>query len=157
MAKSSRRRRDRARTPATDPAPGDRPDGPAAPGPVARRPAPPGMLDWHRAHGANVSRTARHFGSPGRPSIAGSPASTAPPRDPRGPQLGPASAAPPTWTLEQLRAVRAVRERYPRWGKDKLVVLLRRQGLRLSSSMVGRILARLRRSGELREPRLAGG
>jgi putative transposase len=32
-------------------------------------------------------------------------------------------------------------------------VLLRRAGVRLSTSMVGRILARLRRSGELHEPR----
>ncbi len=58
-----------------------------------------------------------------------------------------------TWTVEQLRAVRAIRETYPRWGKDKLVVLLRRTGVRLSTSMVGRILVRLQRSGELREPR----
>ena len=41
---------------------------------------------------------------------------------------------------------------YPRWGKDKLVVLLRREGIHLSVSMVGRILGRLRRTGELREP-----
>jgi putative transposase len=40
----------------------------------------------------------------------------------------------------------------PRWGKDKLVVLLRREGHRLSTSMVGRILTRLLRTGELREP-----
>jgi hypothetical protein len=45
-----------------------------------------------------------------------------------------------------------VRERYPRWGKDKLAVLLRRAGIVLSVSMIGRILSRLRRSGELREP-----
>ena len=42
--------------------------------------------------------------------------------------------------------------RYRRWGKDKLVVLLRREGVVLSSSMVGRILVRLRHTGELREP-----
>jgi putative transposase len=42
--------------------------------------------------------------------------------------------------------------RYPRWGKDKLVVLLRREGVVLSTSMVGRILLRLRHTGELREP-----
>ena len=58
----------------------------------------------------------------------------------------------PTWTLAQLTAVRRLRERYPRWGKDKLAVLLRREGLVLSVSMVGRILERLRRTGELREP-----
>ena len=40
------------------------------------------------------------------------------------------------------RAVKAVlelREQYPRWGKDKLVVLLTRQGWQVSTSMVGRI------------------
>ncbi len=46
----------------------------------------------------------------------------------------------PTWTIEQSTAVRRLRERYPRWGKDKLTVLLRREGLVLSVSMVGRIL-----------------
>ncbi len=58
----------------------------------------------------------------------------------------------PTWTLGQLGAVRELRARYPRWGKAKLRVLLRREGLLLSTSMVGRILGRLRRSGDLREP-----
>ena len=112
------------------------------------------MLDWHRAHGANVSRTGRHFGY-SRPTVYRwigrfdrlrletlEDHSSVPHRRRR-----------PTWTVEQLRAVRTVREAYPRWGKDKLVVLLRRTGLRLSSSMVGRILGRLRRSGELHEPR----
>lgn len=58
----------------------------------------------------------------------------------------------PTWdaTLEQ--AVLTVRRQYPRWGKDKLVVLLRRQGRVLSTSMVGRILRRLRQRGVLVEP-----
>jgi transposase InsO family protein len=58
----------------------------------------------------------------------------------------------PSWTLDELTAVRRLRERYPRWGKDKLAILLRREGLALSTSMVGRILVRLRASGELREP-----
>lgn len=112
------------------------------------------MLDWHRRHGGNVSLTARHFGV-GRPTVyrwlrrfdryhleSLEDHGSAPRRRRR-----------PTWTVDQLRAVRAIRETYPRWGKDKLVVLLRRTGSRLSTSMVGRILARLRRSGELREPR----
>jgi transposase InsO family protein len=111
------------------------------------------MLDWHRAHGANVSLTARRFGV-SRPTVYRWLArfdrfrlttledrSSAPRRRRR-----------PTWTVAQLVAVRQLRERYPRWGKDKLVVLLRREGVALSTSMVGRILGRLRRSGELREP-----
>jgi putative transposase len=111
------------------------------------------MLDWHRAHGRNISRTARHFGV-SRPTVyrwlsrfdrhrleSLEDRSCAPRRRRR-----------PTWSLEQLLAVRELRERYPCWGKDKLVVLLRRDGIRLSVSMVGRILRRLRRSGDLREP-----
>ena len=31
-----------------------------------------------------------------------------------------------------------LRTRYPRWGKDKLVVLLQREGIRVSTSTVGR-------------------
>lgn len=111
------------------------------------------MIDWHRAHGANVSLTARHFGL-ARPTVYRWLARFD--RD-RLESLENRSSAPrrrrrPTWTIEELRAVRTIRETYPRWGKDKLRVLLRREGLVLSVSMIGRILGRLRRSGELREP-----
>ncbi len=51
----------------------------------------------------------------------------------------------PTWTAAQAEAVRQAREAHPRWGKDKLAVVLRAQGIRLSVSMVGRILAELKR------------
>lgn len=46
----------------------------------------------------------------------------------------------PSWAAGQAEAVRELRERYPRWGKAKLAVLLRRAGTDLSVSMVGRIL-----------------
>ena len=58
----------------------------------------------------------------------------------------------PSWTPTHAAAVQQVRERYPRWGKDKLAVLLRRDGVTLSVSMVGRILADLKRRGVLVEP-----
>ena len=58
----------------------------------------------------------------------------------------------PTWSVELAEAVQELRERYPRWGKDKLVVLLRREGWSASASMVGRILTRLKARGLLREP-----
>jgi putative transposase len=45
-----------------------------------------------------------------------------------------------------------LREQYPRWGKDKLVVLLRKQGFKVSTSMVGRIIRRLKDRGLLQEP-----
>jgi len=45
-----------------------------------------------------------------------------------------------------------LREQYPRWGKDKLVVLLRKEGIAVSTSMAGRILKQLKDSGQLIEP-----
>jgi transposase InsO family protein len=61
----------------------------------------------------------------------------------------------PTWTPDQAEAVRRARERHPRWGKDKLAVVLEREGVRLSASMVGRILADLKRRGALVEAPVA--
>ncbi len=58
----------------------------------------------------------------------------------------------PTWSPELAEAVLELRERYPRWGKDKLVVLLKRQGWQVSTSMVGRIITSLKVRGVLREP-----
>jgi putative transposase len=40
---------------------------------------------------------------------------------------------------------------YPRWGKEKLVVLLRRENIQVSTSMVGRIIKHLKTRGILRE------
>lgn len=58
----------------------------------------------------------------------------------------------PTWSPQLAQAVLHLREIYPRWGKDKLVVLLRREGWLASTSMVGRILKQLKERGVLREP-----
>ena len=44
----------------------------------------------------------------------------------------------PTWTVELAERVLALRKQYPRWGKDKLVVLLHREKRHVSTSMVGR-------------------
>ena len=57
-----------------------------------------------------------------------------------------------TWTAAQEQAVLALRQQYPRMGKMPLQVLLQRQGMRLSASMIGRILGSLRRRNLLREP-----
>lgn len=58
----------------------------------------------------------------------------------------------PTWSLALAQAVLALREQRPRWGKDKLVWLLRDRGWSVSTSMVGRILKSLKARGALREP-----
>ena len=110
-------------------------------------------LDWHARHGHNVSLTCRRFGLSRetfyrwKRRYAPSDLRTLEDRSSR-----PKKRRRPTWTPEQVHAVKALREEYPCWGKDKLAVLLRRQGLVLSVSMVGRILRHLKRTGQLVEP-----
>ena len=43
----------------------------------------------------------------------------------------------PTWSFSLEGKVLTLRLQFPRWGKDKLAVLLRRQQIRVSTSMVG--------------------
>lgn len=57
-----------------------------------------------------------------------------------------------TWTAAIEQEVSELRERYPRWGKAKLAVLLKEDGIELSVSMVGRILKHLKEHGLLVEP-----
>jgi transposase len=57
----------------------------------------------------------------------------------------------PTWSFPLEDKVLTLRLQFPRWGKDKLAVLLRRQGQEVSTSMVGRILVHLKRGGRLVE------
>lgn len=111
------------------------------------------MLDWHASHGRNVSRTCRHFGV-SRPTFYRWQARFDPFALERleNRSCRPRRRRRPTWSVAQVEAVAALRERYPRWGKDKLVVLLRRDGIRLSTSMVGRILGQLLRRGALPAP-----
>lgn len=111
------------------------------------------MLDWHREHGGNVSLTARRYGV-SRPTVyrwlrrfERRHLSSLEDRSSR-----PARRRRRTWTTAEISAVRQLRTTFPRWGKDKLVVLLEGEGLYLSVSRVGRILAYLRATGQLREP-----
>jgi putative transposase len=114
-------------------------------------------FDYYRAHGNNASLTCRHFG------IARTTFYTWKRRyDPHNlASLEDRSSKPrhfrkPTWSLELVKRVRELREEYPAWGKDKLVVLLHRQDRwkaeHISTSMVGRILAHLKRTRQLVEP-----
>jgi len=57
----------------------------------------------------------------------------------------------PTWSFPLEEKVLTLRRQFPRWGKDKLAVLVRREGVPVSSSMVGRILTQLKRQGRLVE------
>jgi putative transposase len=110
-------------------------------------------FDYYQAQGRNAALTCRYFGISRQtfyrwkrrydPQAL----STLEDRSHR-----PQRRRRPTWTTEQAERVRGLREQYPRWGKDKLAVLLRRQGWAVSVSMVGRILTCLRQRGALRAP-----
>src|SRR5487761_338889 len=110
-------------------------------------------FDFYHAHGRNAALTCRYFGISRQtfyrwkrrydPQALGS-------LEDRSHQ--PRHRRHPTWTAEQAERVRLLREQYPRWGKDKLAVLLRREGWAVSVSMVGRILTSLRQSGALSAP-----
>lgn len=112
------------------------------------------ILDYARTH--SVSATCRHFGiarstyyrwakrhDPQRLSFLENRSSR------------PKRCRRPTWTAAQAAAVRQARIDHPRWGKDKLAVVLKRRGTLLSVSMIGRILADLKRRGVLIEPKAA--
>jgi putative transposase len=58
----------------------------------------------------------------------------------------------PTWTPDMENMVLKLREENPRWGKQKLAELLNEEGIKMSVSMVGRMLKRLKYNGLLIEP-----
>lgn len=55
----------------------------------------------------------------------------------------PHNVRPRTWTTELVQAVERIRDDNLMWGKEKIVVLLAREGIRTSASTVGRILRHL--------------
>jgi transposase InsO family protein len=55
----------------------------------------------------------------------------------------PHRVRPRTWTPELLETIERLRDDNPMWGKEKIVVLLAREGIRTSASTVGRILKSL--------------
>lgn len=103
------------------------------------------VLTWHKLNGRNVSLTARHFALS---------RSTVYEWLKRGDALEDRSRRPKrvrqsTWSAELEAKVLALRQQHPRWGKDTLTAILRREGVQVSVSMVGRILCRLKRQGRL--------
>ena len=62
----------------------------------------------------------------------------------------------PTWSFPLEEKVLGLRLQFPRWGKDKRAVLLRRQKLAVATSMGGGILPRLKPQGRLVEPPRTG-
>ena len=110
-------------------------------------------LDYYNSHGHNARLTCRHFDiSPQtfyRWQRRYNPTNIASLEDH---SHRPKHLRQPIYSTELVQAVLKLREEYPRWGKDKLTVLLYREGFTCSTSMVGRILKRLKERGVLKEP-----
>ena len=110
-------------------------------------------FDYYRAHGNNARLTCRYFGISAQTFYRWKRR-----YDPeRLESLEDHSHRPrrlrqPTAPVELVEAVLRLREEYPRWGKNKLAVILGQQGQAVSASMVGRIIRRLKDRGLLREP-----
>ena len=110
-------------------------------------------MDYYQSHGHNAALTCRHCGISRQTFYRWKRR-----YDPQNlTSLEDRSYRPhrrrqPTWAPELAERMLRLRRQYPRWGKDKLVVLLRREGRHVSTSMVGRILARLKARGLLVEP-----
>ena len=113
-------------------------------------------LQWmlfYYFNGRNVARTCRHFGISRQTFYRWKrrfdrhDLTTLEGRSHR-----PRKVRHPTWSPALAERVLALRKQYPRWGKDKLVVLLRRERRTVSTSMVGRILVQLKQRGVLHEP-----
>jgi transposase InsO family protein len=113
------------------------------------------IIRWYEEHGRNASLTCRHFGLSRstfhlwlcRYQQEG-------PRGLEDRSRRPHRVRQRTWSKELAQAVLDLREEHPRWGKDKLVVLLRKEGWQVSTSMVGRILRDIKDRGLLCEPDL---
>jgi len=58
----------------------------------------------------------------------------------------------PTTPGHVAERIHAFREQYPRWGREKLRVLLVREGLTVSAKTIDRVLHRLKAQGRLVEP-----
>jgi transposase InsO family protein len=110
-------------------------------------------FDYYDSHGRNARLTCRHFDiSPqtfyrwkrryNRKDLA-----SLEDRSHR-----PCHVRQPTYSVELVEVVLRLREEYPRWGKDKLAVLLEEKGFSCSASTVGRIIRRLKERGVLKEP-----
>jgi putative transposase len=110
-------------------------------------------FEYYQKHNQNARLTCRYFGI--SPQTFYRWLKRYDPRHPKTLETHshrPRRVRQPTYTREQIEAVLKIREKYPRWGKDKLAVLLHKEGYKLSVSMVGRILTYLKSRHILREP-----
>lgn len=112
-----------------------------------------GWFDYYYSHGRNARLTCRYFGISPQTFYRWKKR-----YNPRHLKTlddhshRPRNIRQPTYSVELVWAVVRLREKYPRWGKNKLVILLLAKGHQVSASTVGRILCYARGRGILKEP-----
>ena len=110
------------------------------------------VIQWYEGHSKRVRLTARHFGySPDTISrwakgYEGGGVRGLEPRSRR-----PHRVRQPQVSVEVVERIQALREQYPRWGREKLRVLLEREGVPISAKGIDRVIGRLKARGVLRE------
>ena len=111
------------------------------------------VLRWHAEHESRVRLTARHFGlSPDTVSRWARAYAELGTRGLEDRSRRPQRLRQPTTPTAVVVRIRELRERYPRWVRVKLRVLLLREGLDVSAKTIDRTINRLRARGDLKEP-----
>lgn len=128
---------------------------------LARLPAEPSaeakrrldVIRWYESHGGRVRLTARHFGF--SPDTVSRWVRAYREYGPSGLEKGsrrPKRVRQPGTPLVVVQRIQALREEYPSWGREKLRILLLREGISISAKSIDRVIARLKARGVLREP-----
>jgi len=101
------------------------------------------ILDWHKAHGKNISLTARHFGLT-RYTVRNwqKKLNQFGPRGLNDESHRPKNLRQPTTSPEIISEVVKIRKQYPAWSKYKIQAILRQKQMIVSASTIGRILKR---------------
>ncbi|HEV8613754.1 MAG TPA: helix-turn-helix domain-containing protein [Gemmatimonadales bacterium] len=111
------------------------------------------VVRWYEEHGRVVRLTARHFGH--SPDTVSRWVRAFEERHMRGLEdrsRRPKRVRRPTTPVDTVVWIGELREHYPRWGREKLRVLLLREGIGVSAKTIDRTLRRLRARGLLHEP-----
>jgi len=118
---------------------------------------PPGaifkIIQWYYEQGEQVRLTARHFGF--SPDTISRWVYAYAAKGMQG--LEPGSRRPhkvrqPQTPLTTVQRIQALREQYPRWGREKLRVLLEREGIHISAKSIDWVIARLKARGVATSP-----
>lgn len=111
------------------------------------------VVRWYEEHGRLIRLAARHFGH--SPDTVSRWVRALDDRGMRGLEdrsRRPKHVRRPTTPVDTVVRIGELRERYPRWGREKLRVLLLREGIDVSAKTIDRTLGRLRARGLLHEP-----